>query len=290
MTLRDAIETYGADATRFSLADAGDAVEDANFVEKTANTAILKLYTEKEWMEQAVKHDSVMRSGEMNWMDKVFMSEMQKTVAECKKAYDHMLFREALKVGFYDLMSARNSYRKAVTGMDEESTGMAAFEGLHRDCVRKFMEVQALVLSPICPHWCEDIWMNVLGSKTSIHHALWPTFDAPVDETIIKAVQYLRDLTSKIRAAEDAAAKKKLKKGIKVEAPKESGPRQLKLFVAPTWPEWQEEALNVLKECYDAKTNTFNGQETALLGQKGLLKNKKVMPFVSSTKVCLTRS
>lgn len=36
-------EEYSADATRFALADAGDTMDDANFVENTANAAILSL-------------------------------------------------------------------------------------------------------------------------------------------------------------------------------------------------------------------------------------------------------
>lgn len=49
LTLRQAIDKYGADATRLTLADAGDGIEDANFEEKTANAAILRLYTLFEW-------------------------------------------------------------------------------------------------------------------------------------------------------------------------------------------------------------------------------------------------
>lgn len=42
-TLRQAIEEFSADATRFSLVNAGDGVDDANFVFETANAAILRL-------------------------------------------------------------------------------------------------------------------------------------------------------------------------------------------------------------------------------------------------------
>jgi leucyl-tRNA synthetase len=51
LTLREAIEKFGADATRFSLADAGDGLEDANFEEKTANANILRVFTLLGWCE-----------------------------------------------------------------------------------------------------------------------------------------------------------------------------------------------------------------------------------------------
>jgi leucyl-tRNA synthetase len=43
MTLNDAVTKYSADAVRATLADAGDSLEDANFVNDTANKIILRL-------------------------------------------------------------------------------------------------------------------------------------------------------------------------------------------------------------------------------------------------------
>ena len=48
--LLDAIRDFGADATRMGLADAGDSVEDANFVEDFTNKCILRLYNFVEWI------------------------------------------------------------------------------------------------------------------------------------------------------------------------------------------------------------------------------------------------
>jgi leucyl-tRNA synthetase len=51
LTMAAAVQKFGADATRLSLADAGDGVEDANFDEKTANANILRLHTLVAWCE-----------------------------------------------------------------------------------------------------------------------------------------------------------------------------------------------------------------------------------------------
>jgi leucyl-tRNA synthetase len=45
ITLIDAIEEYGADATRLACALAGDSINDANFTRENANAAILQLST-----------------------------------------------------------------------------------------------------------------------------------------------------------------------------------------------------------------------------------------------------
>ena len=44
LSLREAIDQYSADATRIALADAGDAIDDANFERATAVSALMRLY------------------------------------------------------------------------------------------------------------------------------------------------------------------------------------------------------------------------------------------------------
>lgn len=60
-----------------------------------------------------------------------------------------MMYREALKVGFYELQTARDFYREVS-------------DTLNGDLLMRFIEVQALLLSPFCPHYTENIW-DLLG-------------------------------------------------------------------------------------------------------------------------------
>ena len=50
LTIEEVILKYGADATRFACAEAGDGIEDANFTEKNADEAVLKLVTIEMWL------------------------------------------------------------------------------------------------------------------------------------------------------------------------------------------------------------------------------------------------
>ncbi|CAD6953223.1 unnamed protein product, partial [Tilletia laevis] len=56
LSMQESIEKFGADATRISLADAGDGIEDANFEEETANANILRLHTLIDWSEDIMKN------------------------------------------------------------------------------------------------------------------------------------------------------------------------------------------------------------------------------------------
>lgn len=60
------------------------------------------------------------------------------------------------------MQAARDTYR--------ELCGAA---GMHVDLVFEFIQRQALLLSPICPHIAEYIW-SLLGNKGSILNTKWP--------------------------------------------------------------------------------------------------------------------
>jgi len=55
LTLGDCIDKFGVDATRVTLADAGDGLDDANFDTDDANSMILKLFTFEKWIQDKIK-------------------------------------------------------------------------------------------------------------------------------------------------------------------------------------------------------------------------------------------
>ena len=54
---------------RFALADAGDSIEDANFLESVADTAILRLYTLIEWVKEIIAAKDTLRTGPISSFD-----------------------------------------------------------------------------------------------------------------------------------------------------------------------------------------------------------------------------
>lgn len=151
-TLGQAIKEYSSDATRFALADAGDGMDDTNFVTETAKSAIMRLTKEIAWMEEVIAAQSSRRSGPPStYADHVFANEINIAVKETEKSYNSFMFRDALKSGFYDLQLARDEYRL--------SCGAA---GMNRGLLVRFMEVQTRLITPICPHYAEHVWQNIL--------------------------------------------------------------------------------------------------------------------------------
>jgi leucyl-tRNA synthetase len=54
LTLTEAVGQFSADGMRLALADAGDSIEDANFVTSSADAGILRLYTFIEWVKEVL--------------------------------------------------------------------------------------------------------------------------------------------------------------------------------------------------------------------------------------------
>ncbi|XHG01555.1 2-isopropylmalate synthase [Aspergillus wentii] len=277
LTLKDAVEKFGADATRIAFADAGDGIEDANFEETVANSNILRLFTLKEWIEETVKDSSLRTGAADTFWDKLFDNELNSLVYETRKHYQDTDFKLALKTGLYDFTSARDVYREAATG---------AGVGMHRDMVLRYVELQALMLAPIAPHWAEYIWLEVLKKSESIHFARFPEVPEPSAE-LSAASNYVRGTSSNITSSEAAYAKK-LSKG-KTSNFDPRKPKKLTIYAAKKYPVWQEKYIDLVREAFDAVSISINDKDlNAKVGKLGEM--KKAMPFVQTLKKRLVQS
>ena len=160
MSLRDSINEFGADSTRFTLATSGDYLDDANFLNDSANSIILRLYTQFEWIRDTILGLDSLRTGPLTWNDRVFEAEMNHLNILCKKDYEAMMYRDALRSGFFEYQTSRDWYRDMTNFPNSASNDQP--ERMHRDLIVRFIESSLLMLAPICPHYSEWIWINIL--------------------------------------------------------------------------------------------------------------------------------
>lgn len=269
MTLREMLQKFGTDASRIALADAGDTFEDANFDEANANAAILRLHTLKEWMESILATKDQLRTGKFNFFDTAFSNELNLLIKQAEEGYENAMYKGALKSGLFDLQIARDYYR--------DVSNTLGF-GMHRDLVLRYIEVQALLLQPIAPHFGEYVWRDLLGNKSSAQDAKFPKVSEPVNQSALDAITYVRDTSRAIREAEGALMKKNKKaKGPAFDV---KAPSRLSIYIATEFPEWQQsyiELVRSMQDSLDFKDNTgaFK-KEVSKLGDP-----KRGMQFVS---------
>ena len=272
MTLQDMVAKYGADASRVALADAGDGVNDANFEEDVADNNILRLFTLREWCEEMVKEQGELRTGEQNsFQDALFSNEMNAHSQEAVEQYIATNYKLALKAALYELTSARDFYREAC---------VAANIKMHKDLIFRYIEVQALVMAVIAPHWAEHVWLEILNKGSSIHKARFPEL-LPVNGSLSAKMEYVRTTASNVNSAESLQLKKKAKgKEISFD-PKKA--KKLTIYMQRTFPSWQAKYIDLLKETWDPNGSSANDKElNAKIGKMGEM--KKAMPFVQSLK------
>ncbi|KXX74473.1 Leucine--tRNA ligase, cytoplasmic [Madurella mycetomatis] len=286
LALTSAIEKFGADATRIALADGGDGIDDANFKESTANAVILRLFELKKWIEAVILNahllrpgegfgqvramerpentDSIQRTEPMIFWDALFMNDVNMLIRQTIQAHQLTNYKAALKSGFYDFTAARDAYRAATH---------SASIGMHHDCIRYYVETQALMVCIFAPHWADYIWRE----PSTIQ--LQPFPDVPEPNIELQVTSYYAKVTSaRILAAHSGQQKRLAKgKGLLFDPSKDE---RLNICVAKSWLTWQERHIDLVRELFDGVT--LDGKAVAKRVEKAEM--KKAMSFIQELK------
>jgi len=258
LTLRDAMEKYSVDGMRFALADSGDTTEDANFLDETVDTAVLRIYTQVEWIKETIANLETFRAGEPHsFFDLIFESEINRAISQTEANYERLKFREALLTGFWNIQSARDTYRLAEKQMN-------------RKLLERFIEVQTIMLAPICPHVCEYIWTRLLGREGSVRHASWPK-SGPVDETLLAKNKFLQDILHTFR--------------IRIQNTREQFVDSANgyIYVSEEFPSWHQKAIKALLPFFDPSSNEFEADFKKKVADA--LKNDPQIPQADTKKI-----
>lgn len=190
LTLDEAVNRFSADGMRLALADAGDAIEDANFVYDVADAGALRLYNFIDHAKETVqkKEKGLYRSGARTLVDSYFANRMAELVGLAQEAYERTEYKNALKFGLFEFQAARDLYREMCGGEEQ----------MHQQLVDRFTEVQCLILSPICPHITEHVW-RLTGHTTLLTDERWPQVEA-LDDDLTRQLDFISEAVKAFRA------------------------------------------------------------------------------------------
>lgn len=241
ITLREAIDTYGADATRLACADAGDSMDDANFVRETAAGFVLKLTTILEQAKETLEREDL-RTGDLNEFDKIFSNTMNTIITRTETFYLNMQFRMVLNSAYHDLTNEFGQYKLYCDDL-----------GLHKDVTHRFYEVLTLMMAPLIPHFSDYMWQQVLKRDDSVVVQAFPETTAPLDYSLVVSNRVMMDVVKEIRSQVTKNAKKR-------------GPvEEVIVYTVNRYGEWQVKALELLSAIYAENDNSFPADLTKVV-------------------------
>ncbi|CAF4615853.1 unnamed protein product [Rotaria sp. Silwood1] len=326
LTLSQAIKKFSADGVRLTLADAGDSIEDANFEEEMAEAQLLRLYAFIEWVKEVLDINLVdieegnnsRNSSDVNWIkdklhlssnldnrneeftekqkinyridtkynyyDHVFESEINRAIQLTEESYEKMLYKDVLKYGFFELQTARDNYRELCLQS----------ERMNLHLIKQFIEIQVILLAPICPHICDYLY-QFLYPGTTIMNAKWPKV-GKVDQSLIDSRNYLMNIAHDFRLhLKSYINQQTISKSKRTNTQSSLTSIHATIFVAHSYPSWQTFIINELKQLYlsnnhslpDSKKLAVHFKDCPEIDKKY---QKKLMPFVIYLKELLEKS
>ncbi|MFB0560868.1 MAG: leucine--tRNA ligase, partial [Candidatus Lokiarchaeia archaeon] len=202
ITLKEALDEYNADPTRFELAYSAEGLVDPDWRAQEVVSLRRRLEMFLDLATSLPETKPLDRS-----IDRWLLSKLHRRIKAATEYYEVMRNRSALQEGFFNLWNDIRWYMKRT----EE----------YSDVLKSTVEAMTLLLSPVCPHICEEIWEKT-GHKKFIVQDSWPTYDEKyLDEELEVEENLINDTIEDV---------KEILKVAKIEKPS-----KIILFVAPGW-------------------------------------------------------
>ncbi|MHA1503819.1 MAG: leucine--tRNA ligase [Candidatus Heimdallarchaeota archaeon] len=206
LTLKDLIDRFGVDASRFGEAYAGEGYADASFRFADTEAAGKRL-------KQMFKELTEMKfSTEERRIDKWIISRLQRKISETYDHYMNQRTRSAIGSGFFDILNDLKWY--------ENRGGKVKGPG-YKTAILTLIDI----MTPIVPHFAEEVNAIVRKEKTFAAFRSFPKANKKLIQIKMEdEEQLIKDVKVDIEGIFNAI-KKQEKKSLK----------SIEIFIAPKW-------------------------------------------------------
>jgi len=178
VTMKNAIEQYGADATRCALLLAAEGMDDPNWRNENVKDMQTKLESFYNFAKSIIENA---KDEKHEHLEKWLMSVLQNRVFEVTESLKEMKTRTALETALFEVWNDFRWYlrRKGKTGSK---------------ILKETLKTWLKLLTPFAPHICEELWSQI-NEEGFISIAEWPQISeksidilAEEQENLIKEV------------------------------------------------------------------------------------------------------
>jgi len=236
ISLREAMDRYGSDAVRVTLALAADGLEDPSWYSRDAEANMFRLEGFKDLVSEAL---SLAEEREATHEDRVFISKYRRLVKEVEDALEEMLIAKAGRVIIHEIPSLVREYLKAVGKP-------------HREFVERVLDSWVRMLSLYAPFIAEEIWHTVLGRESYVSVERWVGHE--------EFPEYPEDLLVEkyaMAVVEDIKAIMRVFRG---------RPSRVKVYVAG---EWTWRVFEEVKKAVEAGAKSLKEVMRGVMGRSG---------------------
>ena len=289
LTVSDLIDNYGCDASRITLADCGDTLDDANFLREISNLSVNRLYSFENFVKILVNEvwnkipdfKITDPDGEIKLdglFDKIFDNNINYLISQATQAYEEMKYKNVLKYAFYEMINAKDQY--ILFNADD-------YTKLNPTLMVRFLKIFFILNNPIIPHFSEYMYITYLNpifeksglDSKKIEFLCKAKFPKPSYEVDTKLFEYNKYMNKVIQGIRDTASKKikKGKKGQKDEK-EEKEEKKIRVYYAKEYTPMQKEVLGFLrKQTYDENNKiTSLDEKGAPLYKNEILNDEKM--------------
>jgi leucyl-tRNA synthetase len=178
LTLKDAVNRFGADVTRLTLVLSSEEMDDPDWREENAKGIDAKLKALYGFVTQIV---SLPDKAEVNTLDRWLISSIQKRTREVTEAIEALKTRTAVEIALFEVWNDIRWYLRRTERPNPKVLSETA-------------NTWVRLLAPFAPHLCEELW-SLLGNKGFVSTADWPSYDgSKVDAVAEEMEELIRNL------------------------------------------------------------------------------------------------
>ncbi len=215
----DAVDRFGADVIRMIEIAGGDLDTETEFRTDSASSIASK----NEYLVDLIDALNTMKGVELEHIDYWLYSKLNKKVKIATEAMDRLEFRQAYTEIYYNSIAEMRWYIER--------------GGKNQLAMRDIMEATALMLTPIMPHFAEELWHR-LGNTTLAAQQQWPTVgEGMINEKVERIEAIISETMEDTNRAIALTSKITANRGKKL--------KEIRIIIAE---DWKRMAYNMLLE------------------------------------------
>jgi len=203
--VRYMINEFGADASRITILNGGEGLDDPNWDTQFAKTITGKLDNLMELVK--TKYNKGVK--EEKQIDYWFESKINRVIMEVTEAMDETMFRTAIQKAYFEMTRVIKWYLKRVGDL------------FNKQLLVQALEAQVLMLAPFTPHICEEMW-KLMKKEGYVSLANWPNF---VEKKIDERAEFTEEFIGSVMVDVSKV----------MELAKLDKPKKVTLFVSNEW-------------------------------------------------------